>query len=339
MKKVTMQDIADRLNITKNSVSQALGNKNGVSEKTKLAVFKMADELGYHYKKEIAREVIKKRFALVASSFALAQKSFFGEIISSMKQQLLTEQAELFIFPIGEIEAKKGILPIELEIEEWSGIFLLSHINTAYSLKVLDLKHPTILIDHHHPYLKADSILTQNKDGAFLAVEHLIAKQHEKIGFLGDIQFSPSYEERFEGYKMALQNAKIPFNQAFTITRIKEEQTALYKILDQLDELPTAWFCVNSGLGFILNTYLQSKGYTIPKDFSIICFDNTEFTVLSNPQLTTMCTNLKAMGEKAVSLMNWRIRHSESEFVQLCISTKLIERDSVQIYEKNKART
>ncbi|EMG27811.1 LacI family transcriptional regulator [Listeria fleischmannii subsp. fleischmannii LU2006-1] len=76
MKKVTMQDIADRLNITKNSVSQALGNKNGVSEKTKLAVFKMADELGYHYKKEIAREVIKKRFALVASSFALAQKSF-----------------------------------------------------------------------------------------------------------------------------------------------------------------------------------------------------------------------------------------------------------------------
>ncbi|WP_088816409.1 MULTISPECIES: substrate-binding domain-containing protein [Listeria] len=336
MKKITMQDIADRLNITKNSVSQALGNKNGVSEKTKLAVFKMADELGYQYKKEIAREVVKKRYALLASSFALAQKSFFGEIIASIKNQLLIEQAELFIFPIGEIEAEKGILPIELETEEWSGVFLLSHINTAYSLKVIELKHPTILIDHHHPHLKADAILTQNKDGAFLAVEHLIQKQHEKIGFLGDIQFSPSYAERFEGYKMALKTAEIPLNPAFTITRIKEEQTALYKTLDQLDEFPTAWFCVNSGLGFILNTYLQSKGYTIPQDFSIICFDNTEFTVLSNPKLTTMCTNLSAMGEKAVDLMNWRIRHSESEFVQLSIATELIERDSVQMYTKKK---
>ncbi|MGC9267065.1 LacI family DNA-binding transcriptional regulator, partial [Listeria ivanovii] len=100
MKKVTMQDIADRLNITKNSVSQALGNKNGVSEQTKLAVFKMADELGYKYKKEIAREVVKEKFALLATSFALSQRSFFGEIIDNMKQSIIAHQGELVIFPV-----------------------------------------------------------------------------------------------------------------------------------------------------------------------------------------------------------------------------------------------
>ncbi|EDP7783639.1 LacI family DNA-binding transcriptional regulator [Listeria monocytogenes] len=329
MKKVTMQDIADRLNITKNSVSQALGNKNGVSEQTKLAVFKMADELGYKYKREIAREVVKEKFALLATSFALSQRSFFGEIIDNMKQSIIAHQAELIIFPVTDEEAATNQLPEQLTSENWTGIFLLSHINTDYSKKVIDLGMPIVLIDHHDPHLKADAVISQNKDGAFMAVEFLIQNKHQKIGFLGDVTFSPSYEERLEGYKKALQYYHIPFNEKYAITRIKEEQTTLYRTLDELDELPTAWFCVNSGLGFILNTYLQSKGYNIPKDLSIICFDNTEFTVLSNPQLTTMCTILSFMGEKAVELMYNRIRKPDEGFVHLALATNLIARDSV----------
>lgn len=81
MKKVTMQDIADRLNITKNSVSQALGNKNGVAEQTKLAVFKMADELGYKYKREIAREVVKEKFALLATSLPFLSAVFLAKLL------------------------------------------------------------------------------------------------------------------------------------------------------------------------------------------------------------------------------------------------------------------
>ncbi|EAC2814136.1 LacI family transcriptional regulator, partial [Listeria monocytogenes] len=149
MKKVTMQDIADRLNITKNSVSQALGNKNGVSEQTKLAVFKMADELGYKYKREIAREVVKEKFALLATSFALSQRSFFGEIIDNMKQSIIAHQAELIIFPVTDEEASTNQLPEQLTSENWTGIFLLSHINTDYSKKVIDLGMPVVLIDHH----------------------------------------------------------------------------------------------------------------------------------------------------------------------------------------------
>ncbi|AIS62114.1 substrate-binding domain-containing protein [Listeria ivanovii] len=334
MKKVTMQDIADKLNITKNSVSQALGNKNGVSEQTKLAVFKMADELGYKYKKEIAREVVKEKFALLATSFALSQRSFFGEIIDNMKQSIIARQGELVIFPVTDEEAELHQIPEQLQNENWTGIFLLSHINTEYSKQITMLGIPVVLIDHHDPHLKADAVISQNKDGAFTAVEFLIQNNHQKIGFLGDITFSPSYEERLEGYKKALNYYQIPFNEKHAITQIKEEQTSLYKTLDALDELPTAWFCVNSGLGFILNTYLQSKGYTIPNDISIICFDNTEFTVLSKPPLTTMCTNLSFMGEKAVELMYNRIRKPDDGFVHLALATNLIVRDSVNAIKK-----
>ncbi|WP_271004068.1 substrate-binding domain-containing protein [Listeria seeligeri] len=334
MKKVTMQDIADKLNITKNSVSQALGNKNGVSEQTKLAVFKMADELGYKYKKEIAREVVKEKFALLATSFALSQRSFFGEIIDNMKQSITARQGELVIVPVTDEEAEAQQIPDLLMNENWTGIFLLSHINTAYSKQIIELDIPVVLIDHHDPHLQADAVISQNKDGAFTAVEFLIQNHHQNIGFLGDITFSPSYEERFEGYKKALGYYQIPFNEKYAITRIKEEQTSLYKTLDALDELPTAWFCVNSGLGFILNTYLQSKGYNIPRDLSIICFDNTEFTVLSKPPLTTMCTNLSFMGEKAVELMYNRIRKPDEGFVHLALATNLVVRESVNTNKK-----
>nr|WP_244266213.1 helix-turn-helix domain-containing protein [Listeria rocourtiae] len=77
MKKVTMQDIADALHISKNSVSQALGNKNGVGEQTKRLVLQKADEMGYQYKKDVIYTPTDNQFALVATEFALSQKSFF----------------------------------------------------------------------------------------------------------------------------------------------------------------------------------------------------------------------------------------------------------------------
>nr|WP_244266214.1 substrate-binding domain-containing protein [Listeria rocourtiae] len=229
---------------------------------------------------------------------------------------------------VGPEAIASNLLPRELKEKNWRGIFILSHISDVFVKQILALDVPTVMIDHHDPHLRTDTILSQNKDGAFVATEHLIKLGHERIGFVGDVDFSPSYEERFEGYSKALRHYQLPVNSNYTITSIKEEQAALFQALEGLKELPSAWFCVNSGLGFILNSYFQSKGFAIPEQVSIVCFDNTEFAILAQPPLTTMCTDLRFMGRKAVETMEWRLRNPSAPMVNIAIGTELILRES-----------
>lgn len=332
MAKVTMQDIADQLNISKNSVSQALRGKSGVSDKTKALVKKTADELGYHYnfsgEPDDPQSRRTKKFLLLASSFALSQASFFGKILSSIENSVEQSGSQLRVIEITDQDIQEHILKNELTGQEWDGIFIMSHINDPFIEKVISFGCPCVLIDHHHPHFKADAILTQNQKGAYSAVEYLIQNNHKKIGFIGDISFSPSYNDRLTGYTKVLKDYSIEYDEHYVISDSKESQRNLYSRLDSLDDMPSAWFCVNSGLAFILNSYLHSKGYSVPEDVSILCFDDTEFTRLSQPQLTCISTDLGYMGKSAVDLMAYRISHPDNPHLEINIAPELIVRSS-----------
>lgn len=279
-------------------------------------------------KKDVVYTPTDNQFALVATEFALSQKSFFGEICLSLEQEMTARGFYLTTLPVAANDVSQNCLPRELKEKNWRGIFILSHISDLFVKQILDLGLPTVMIDHHDPHLRTDTILSQNKDGAFVAVEHLIQLGHTRIGFVGNVNFSPSYEERWEGYCKAMRHYELPVNAHYTITGIKEEQAALYQALESLEEMPSAWFCVNSGLGFILNSYFQSKGFAVPEQVSIICFDNTEFTILAHPPLTTMCTDLRFMGKQAVETMDWRLRNPSAPTVNVAIGTELVLRES-----------
>ncbi|EUJ24614.1 LacI family transcriptional regulator [Listeria grandensis FSL F6-0971] len=123
MKKVTMQDIADALQISKNSVSQALGNKNGVGEQTKRLVLQKADEMGYQYKKDVVYTPTDNQFALVATEFALSQKSFFGEICLSLEQEMTARGFYLTTLAVKPNAIAENQLPRELEEKKLAGNF------------------------------------------------------------------------------------------------------------------------------------------------------------------------------------------------------------------------
>lgn len=338
MKKTTMQDIADKLHISKNSVSQALGDKGGVSQQTKMMVRQVAEELGYQYKKKQSSRnrsgssATSDKYALFATEFALSHKSFFGEILRYIEKEIVNRGNQLFIFSVSPKDISEAALPKSFNKTDYRGLFILSHIDRQYTQLLLNLQVPAVMVDHHDPHLEVDCVLSQNKTGGYLSTEYLIHLGHKKIGFLGDIDWSPSYEERWEGYLKALRDYHVPYEKAITITKIREERTVLFQELEALSkrisDWPTAWICVNSGMGFILISYFQSIGYRIPDDVSVCCFDDTEFTVLSKPQITTMAIDLKDMGQKAVELLEWRIQHPDQAYLEIMLPTHLIERES-----------
>jgi LacI family transcriptional regulator len=331
-KKVTMQDIADKLNISKNSVSQALSGKPGVSEETRRLVQDVADELGYSYSKTNKPLKIERNtpcnIALIASEYAFSLKRFFGEIYLSIEKETRERGINLFIESIDQAAKENLTLPSLLSNYEISGILILSHISTDYIAKIISTGIPTVLIDHHEPHLYVDAVLTNNRFGAYKAVEHLIELGHRDIAFVGDIDFSPSYQERLEGYLLALNKHGIKPNQDFIFKNAQETKDEIAKFLDHHPTQPTAWFCVNDGHGFLVTSVLQQKGFNVPGDVSVCSFDNGQLSQLSTPKITTMDIDLNYFGRKAVEQLCWRIEHKDEPIHEILLPTTLIIKES-----------
>lgn len=295
-------------------------------------VHEAAKELGYVFKqRESSKNVLEiKQFLLIATEFALSQKSFFGRIIDRLEKNCTENNASFLVRGVTTEMIDNLQIPEILSKIEFDGLFILSHISTSYIEKLLNLELPTIMIDHHQPTLDADTVISENYTGAFQAITYLIETGCNQIGFIGDVNFSPSYDERFLGYKRAMQHQKKLTYPDFEITNIKENHVELYNRLEQLEEMPDGWFCVNSGLAFILNSFLLTKGYQVPKDISIISFDNTEFNLLAQPQISSIATDLDFMADSALELMKKRISYPALPYTQVAIIPTLMLRGSIK---------
>jgi LacI family transcriptional regulator len=268
-----------------------------------------------------------RSFCLIASEFAFSHQ-FFGDIYLSVEREILKRGMKLVIQSIDQEADHRQILPAFIENGSVDGILILSHLSTNYINKVISRGIPTVLIDHHHPSIQADCILINNRFGAYTAVQHLIDLNHKKIGFMGNIRFSPSYQERLEGYLLALGENGIPSRDDFILTEVKEEENVIYALLEKLPEQPTAWFCVNDGLGFLASVCLQKMGKKIPQDVSIVNFDNGQLSQMANPKITTIDIDLQLYGKKAVEQLCWRIENRQEPFMEILLPTKLIKRES-----------
>ncbi|MGF7048216.1 LacI family transcriptional regulator [Paenibacillus sp. DS2015] len=329
--KVTMQMIAETLQISKNSVSQALTGKDGVSEETRQLVIQTAEKLGYSYsetrkKKQTDRN---RSIALIASDFAFS-RSFFGEIYLSIEQECSKQGITLQIQSINPHARENLILPSFLQNQTVDGVLILSHISTEYINTVLDTGIPTVLIDHHHPHIHVDCILINNRFGGYEAVHQLIKLGHKQIGFLGDISFSPSYQERLEGYNLAMNEAGLTIHPEWLLKDVTEEAAEVTDKLSKMASLPTAWFCINDGLGFLLISSLQQMGYKIPDDFSVCSFDNGQLSRINTPTTTTIAVDLSKYGQKAFQQLLWRMNNPDEPYIEVHLPTTLIERESTK---------
>ncbi|GGF29737.1 LacI family transcriptional regulator [Halobacillus andaensis] len=333
-KKVTMQDIADQLNISKNSVSQALTGKPGVSDELRKLVHQVAKELGYKYNRSVTtrsyNQVQSGNIALIASDFAFSMKSFFGEIYLTIEEEVNKRNKNLLIQSINKQSKESLTLPSFIENKEVDGVLILSHISNEYIQKVLDTGIPTVLIDHHHPSIHADAILTNNRFGAYTAVQHLIELGHKNIAFVGDTSFSPSYQERLEGFLLALKDYGIEPTQEYLLTDAPEESNVLNHFIGELSKQPSAWFCVNDGLGYLITSGLQQHGIQVPSDASVCSFDNGQLSQLSTPSITTMDISFRAFGQNAIEKLFWRMENPEQPYQEILLPATLIKRDSTK---------
>ena len=154
-----MQDIADRLGISKVSVSKALGGKPGISEKLREDIFATAREMNYD---KLPPEIVRRFAFVVLQHFFLETDAFYSEMYYQFNRLCLDRGigAALVIVSSGDLERR--VPPQQLKMEEFSGIAVAGEMPDDY-LRLLEKPgRPMVLMDFESTAVSAASLLTAN---------------------------------------------------------------------------------------------------------------------------------------------------------------------------------
>lgn len=333
-KKVSMQDIADRLQISKNAVSLALMNKKGVSEEMRRRVHETARELGYgpyaHQESGQANILV-----LVPERIMSYQDNdhfqFFHDMIWGLERSARKKGLNAVITPLDrEMEAAR-LLPGPFTDIPYRGVILFGIVGRAYAERIWELDTPLVLMDSYYHDLPCPAVTSDNIEGAYTAVSHLIEAGHRDIGFIGPTNLSTSHEERWFGFEKAMKQQGLTIREAACLTTSKGyDYTAaeIAQFLDRLGEWPTAFFCGNDRIAYLLAGLLKERSKRIPEDVSIAGFDDLPYVNSEGLHVTTMRVEKERMCDAAIRLLLSELGRSR-EKIHWQVPPTLVVRESV----------
>ncbi len=328
IKKVTMQDIADALGVSKVTISKALNDKDGVGPELKEQILQKAEEFGYRLSKNSKDKVKNIAIFLDHKYFGEGTKAYFYVKIYQMISKHLSE--------IGYIGVLTTVNPInhgkELEQiisnQNIEGIIILGNLEEEFLSKVRKIRLPKVFVDYYDELSNTDCVLSENIYSTYEITKHLLNYAHHYIGFVGSISVTQSISDRYLGYKRALMERKIPIRQEWIIDDRDAHNEAIEFQLPE--EMPTAFVCNCDETAHRFIKCLKKQGYRVPEDISIVSFDNDIYADICEPKLTTVAVDIEGIAKTTVKLIKRKVERSPyyTKGVSM-VNGKIIYRDSV----------
>lgn len=346
-KKVTMQQIADQLGVSKFVVSKALSGKGGVSETTKERVIQVASRLGYFTQKNMQFKQAKPEDAGLSLSggkqsvivlipsirFQNKESQYWGRILDGISTKLEEEGIGLLIV------SEQGI---DQFIEMMTpprimGIIGVGVISSQVLLEVHRMGIPIVLVDHEDPLIPTDTIFVNNYDCMLRLTNHLIGIGHTRLYFIGNEAFSRSFFDRWNGFRAAAEELQQPGvskdDQRLALHEGQEFQYTV-QIKEWIQQrmkkkaLPTAMVCANDNIAYCAVQALAELGLKVPEDVSVTGFDNIEDSARFQPPLTTIHVPKETLGRRAVEKLLERLWKGQEPLEKLLVSGNIILRGS-----------
>ncbi|MDX8047136.1 LacI family DNA-binding transcriptional regulator [Gracilibacillus sp. S3-1-1] len=334
--KITLQMIADAAGYSKYVVSKTLNDQPGVKESTRERILFVAKQLGYFKNNEQQIDVKgreKEGFVLVVMP-NIRQQNFESFYWSNVFNGIVDYLDELKIGFI--VISHQDNLIEHVKAESLLGIITAGFVSTQMLLKLSQNSVPIVMVDHEDPIIKADKIFMDNLEGSRQLTEHLIGLGHEKICFVGDINFSPSFKDRWQGFRNAMEHNQLKVSESSlfdmdyaTSTPVKQQFSAQLQKWKEENTAHTALVCANDQIANGVIEVLIEQQYNIPEDISVTGFDNINYNLKLKPDLTTVHVLKETIGRRAVSMLLWRLEHDQYPNEKIQIACEMIIRGSV----------
>lgn len=317
--KVTIQDIADALQLSRITVSKVLNNSPNVSAETRALVLKKAQEMHYKninttpYSNAKAPVPQPKSFAFVMH-FTPDAFHIGSGIITQLEQEIRSKGYSLTLHTITDEDIASLTLPPNLNRDLTEAIVCLELFHPEYSRLVCSLGIPVLFIDacidFHSLHLDCSLLLMENRNSTHQMLSALCRNHNlSSMGFVGDPLHCISFQERHEAFLLTAAEFGVE-TQPYNIIADDTFYSQPGWIADQLHKngrLPQLFFCANDVLARVLIHGLTALGYRCPEDVFVCGFDDLPSDPLLN-NLTTVRIPCKELGICAAQLLFQKIQ-------------------------------
>jgi len=184
--------------------------------------------------------------------------------------------------------------------------------------------YPVVFMDRKVQNLSVFSIVTNNRESTYRAIQQFVANGHRRIAFAVQPLKVSTRTERFEGYQLAMKDAGLEINPDYVIESDIPGMKSKLEELFSLEERPTAIFAGNDRVFLEVVRCLRDKGLKIGQDIELVVFDNIPFAQVVETQVTFIIQPASEMGTKAAELLFEQINKVDREPEEFVFPSKLV---------------
>jgi len=334
MKKVNIDDVAKLAEVSKSTVSKVFSNDERISQTTRDKVLEVARRLDY--RPSLVPGALKTgKTKAVGLILPNVMNPFFPGIIKGV-EDVAVENGYMVVFCNSDERLEKEALYFQMFKDRWvdgiiiSGVTGKSREEKEYLQGLHKKGIPVVLIDREVEGYFNNIVMIDNKGAAFKATDYCLDLGHKRIGFISAPLEIKIFADRFKGYRKALQENGIEFDQRLVIEGNQTTQSGreATKQFLSLDDPPTAIFAINDLMAIGALKEIHERGLKVPEDISVVGFDNIPLASLVNPALTTIAQPIYEMGRESMSLLVKNIEKKDLTKSKIILDTKLIVRES-----------
>ena len=332
----TLRDIADAAGVSVASVSKVLNNRSGVGEESRRKILDIAERYGYQGKtaRSLHRAGVDSVAMLMPAEF-YSRSQFYEDVIRGALDEAAAHSLKIDVRLV-------SLDSVVAEVEELlqagkTGAIVAIGLDQPEALeRIIASKLPAVLINGMDRTMRLNSVLPDNWSAGWLATQRLLSAGHREIVHV-TLPHRLSLRRRLEGFKVAIEEAGIRFDpqrhvldlSKFDVQESQTQQVVRQVLQDGSLADATAFFCSTDIVALGVMQALQSNGFSIPDDFSVIGLDDIAVALHSRPPLTTIRIDRLELGRAGIQMLMKRIADPGANIVRVNIGVRLVERATV----------
>jgi LacI family transcriptional regulator len=318
MKRATLRDIAQELGITVATVSRALKDYPDISPVTKQAVLATAGRLHY-VPHPLAVKLRQKSYKVVGVVVPDIVHPFFSDVISGIINVVEALGYHVILSQSNESYEKEIRVTQMLQATGVDGLLVcLSNetVNVDHLRTLQDYDLPVVLFDKVSPTLAASTVVTNDFQGAYDAVTHLLEQGYTRVAHIKGPIHPHNTRQRFAGYQAALAAYGVPFRPEYVAECLAVTHTEGVTFARQfmaLPEPPEAIFAVTDSVAIGAIAGLKQVGRQVPADVAVIGFSDWSVCELLEPSVSSVAQPGYDIGRRASELLLREIQQLRNE--------------------------
>lgn len=330
---VTIYDVAKALNLSPSTVSRALKNHPHIRKETKKKIIATASEMGYRHNK-FASSLRQKHTNTIGVVVPRLNSYFMASALAGIEKVTSENEYGLIISQSQESWRKEISCVSTLFNSRVDGLL----VSLAFETKNLD--HFDLLLNKDIPVIFFDrvadcrgcmNVVIDNYRAGYEATSHLLQQGCKRIVHLGGNMLRNVYSERFRGFKQALKDYNVEFDENLLFVTDMSEKAGIEvagKILN-MKHHPDGIFTANDTTAVSVIVELEKAGIRIPDEISIVGFNNEPISQFVQPNLTTVDYPAREIGEIAANSLIGQLKNSQTTNLStIVLKHNLIVRNS-----------